>query len=48
VSSNISERLSGQGGRAQRASAGLNDNAPPSYRAEIDAYFKAIASRKAQ
>jgi hypothetical protein len=48
VSSNISERLSGKDSRAQRASAGLTDNAPPSYRAEIDAYFKAIASRKAQ
>ena len=48
VSSNISERLSGKNGRGERASAGLADAAPLSYRTQIDAYFKAIASRKAQ
>jgi hypothetical protein len=48
VSSNVAQRLGQKSGSAERASSGLDDHAPASYRAQVDAYFKAIAGKKAQ
>ena len=48
VSSNVVQRLGQKDGRGERASSGLDDRAPASYRAQVDAYFKAIAAKKAQ
>jgi hypothetical protein len=47
ITTNVSQRLS-QNTAANRAASGLDDKAPPSYRARVDAYFKAIAAKKAQ
>jgi len=48
VSSNVSQRLAQATGRTERASSGVDDKPPPSYRPQVDAYFKAIATKKAQ
>jgi hypothetical protein len=48
VASNVSQRLSQKSPAASRAAAGLEDKPPASYRAQVDAYFKAIAAKKAQ
>ena len=48
VSSNVAERLGQKNPRAERASSGLDDHAPESYKTQVDAYFKAIAAKKAQ
>jgi hypothetical protein len=48
VSSNIAQRLGQKNRQIERASSGLDDRAPASYRAQVDAYFKAIAAKKAQ
>jgi len=48
VSSNVAQRLGQKNRQIERASSGLDDRAPASYRAQVDAYFKAIAAKKAQ
>ena len=48
ITTNVSQRLSQNTAAANRAASGLDDKAPPSYRARVDAYFKAIAAKKAQ
>ena len=48
VAANVSQRLGQKNPTANRAAAGLNDKPPASYRAQVDAYFKAIAAKKAQ
>ena len=47
VTASVSKRLDQQGQR-DRLAAGLDDKAPASYREQVDAYFKAIAARKAR
>ena len=46
LSDAVSTRLRDTG-RRDRIAAGVDDKAPPAYRAQVDAYFKAIAARKA-
>jgi len=48
VSSNVSQRLAQTNGGTERASSGVDDKPPASYGAQVDAYFKAIAAKKAQ
>ena len=48
IASTISQRLNVKGGAADRAAAGVDDSAPAAYRPQVDAYFKAIAAKKAQ
>jgi len=43
----VSKRLDATG-RGDRLASGIDDNAPAAYRAQVDAYFKAIAPKKAQ
>ncbi len=47
MSAAVVSRLDEKGQR-DRLAAGVDDNAPPAYRAQVDAYFKAIAAKKAQ
>ena len=47
VTASVSKRLEAQG-QHDRLAAGLDDKAPASYREQVDAYFKAIAARKAR
>jgi len=46
ISDAVSKRLDGPG-RRDRLAAGVTDTAPPAYRSQVDAYFKAIAAKKA-
>jgi DNA repair exonuclease SbcCD ATPase subunit len=48
VTSNVSQRLAQKTSTTDRAASGLDDRPPASYRAQVDAYFKAIAAQKAQ
>jgi DNA repair exonuclease SbcCD ATPase subunit len=48
VTANVSEKLAQKNGTTGRAASGVDDTAPASYRAQVDAYFKAIAAKKAQ
>jgi hypothetical protein len=48
VTANVSQRLGQQNPTTDRAAAGVDDKPPASYRAQVDAYFKAIAAKKAQ
>ncbi len=48
VSANVSQRLSEQPGARERAASAPDDRAPAAYRAQVEAYFKAIAAKKAQ
>jgi hypothetical protein len=48
VAANVSQRLGQKNPTASRAASGLDDKPPASYRAQVDAYFKAIAAKKAQ
>ena len=43
----ITKRLD-EKARTDRLAAGVDDRAPAAYRAQVDAYFKAIAARKSQ
>ena len=43
----VSKRLE-ETGRRDHVAAGLDDKAPAAYRAQVDAYFKAVAAKKAQ
>ena len=47
MTASVSKRLEAEGQR-DRLAAGLDDKAPASYREQVDAYFKAIAARKAR
>ena len=42
----VSKRLDDTGQR-DRLASGVDDKAPAAYRAKVDAYFKAIAAKKA-
>jgi len=46
VSAAVSKRL-GETGQRDRLAAGVDDKAPAAYRSQVDAYFKAIAAKKA-
>jgi hypothetical protein len=46
LSAAVSKRLDDKGQR-DRVAAGVDDRAPAAYRAQVDAYFKAIAAKKA-
>jgi hypothetical protein len=48
VTANVSQRLAQKTPTTSRAAAGLDDKPPAAYRAQVDAYFKAIAAKKAQ
>ena len=47
ITAAVSKRLD-ETGPQDRLAAGLDDKAPAAYRAQVDAYFKAIAAKKAQ
>jgi hypothetical protein len=48
LTANVSQRLGLKSPTTDRAAAGVDDRPPASYRAQVDAYFKAIAAKKAQ
>jgi len=47
ISAAVARRLDDKGQR-DRVAAGVDDKAPAAYRAQVDAYFKAIAAKKSQ
>ncbi len=47
-SASVSQRLTETNVGAIHAAAGVDEVAPPAYRAQVDAYFKAIAAKKSQ